>query len=175
MVREVYYEYHIDLQNYQIRKDDPDIKLYSSKYRKSFVLCLQKCGNKRLETERRIELKRGSKIYLYIPQDRVRGYMVLTARGKIKDYGMYGKHQVGYMYNGLLSLLYACLNDASLSMNKVIFKVPVKFDKFNKLLERVWCDIGCKIDVKIKYLWVPKKVEILGRTYKTWRWKKLAN
>lgn len=171
MKREVTYEYQIDLQNYQIREDDPDIVLYSRRYRESFITCLRRCKNKRLETERRKELKKGSKIYLYIPNGRVKGYMVLTARGRIRDYGVWGKRVTWKQSTEILiRLFYACLNDAALNINMPVrFRVPVKYYMLNKHLENVWLTIGCKIKVVIRYFWVPKELTILNKSYKTWK------
>ena len=161
MIEETYYEYSIDLQNYEIRKDDPDIKPYGYRYRDSFITCLQKCKHRRMETERKV------------PTNRVRGYMSLTARGRIKDYGVYGKDlDMRETSDILIRLFYTCLNDAAMRMDKVTLKVPVKLYTLNKKLEDVWMTIGCEITATVTHRWVPKKVKILNNSYDTWERKK---
>ena len=75
----------------------------------------------------------------------------------------------------LIRLFYTCMNDAALNLEinaPVRLRVPVKLYIFNKKLEKVWMDIGCKITAKTTYPWVPKEVRVLNRSYKTWKRKK---
>lgn len=145
-----YYEYIIDLQNYQLREVSPYIIGYSRRYRDTFLTCLRKCNNVSLQNTRRKEIFRDSIILLYKPKTHVRAYVLMTPRGVIWSMGAYGyNYSETEVLNIYLELFYSCLNKAfELNLRKVTLRIPMNDYVFNKKLEDVWKTLGCNIKVR---------------------------